>query len=417
MGNEGGERNRSFNHGWFVTFAGAGINLALGVLYSWSILSGEITGWTQTMKSVPYAICCGVFALTMVPAGLIQDRRSPRFAASIGGVLTGLGFILCSIVPSYGGFIIGFGLLAGAGIGFGYAAATPPAIKWFPPARTGLIAGIVVAGFGLASAYIGPLARWMLSAYGLQTSMMIFGIGFLIIVVCLARILKNPPSPRLSQASSESKIQVVGHCAAAPGDSSNVNPSGMIRTLRFWLLWVMFACGAGAGLMIIGKLKPIVQNANPVAWFAPLCLSFLAVGNAGGRILAGMLSDRIGRTHTMLLIFICQAAVMLALVLAGRIAWVVFFLSFMAGFNYGANLSVFPSVAKDFFGLKNFGTNYGILFTAWGFGGVVLPILAGKVADMTGNFNLAYIIAAGCLVIAAALTFLVRVPSPQKAGG
>jgi MFS family permease len=366
------------------------------------------------MKSVPYSIACGIFALTMIPAGMIQDRRSPRFAATIGGILTGLGFILCSLQPSHMGFIIGFGILAGAGIGFGYAAATPPAIKWFPPAKTGLIAGIVVSGFGLASAYIGPLARWMLNVFGLQKTMLIFGIGFLVIVVFLARALRNPPSLQVNPSPAEPKAEKKSLGAAALPDVSNVGPSSMIRTLRFWLLWIMFACGAGAGLMIIGKLKPIVQNANSVTWFAPLCLAFLALGNAGGRILAGMLSDRIGRTLTMFLIFICQAAVMLGLILVGRVVSVVFFLSFMAGFNYGANLSVFPSAAKDYFGLKNFGMNYGVLFTAWGFGGVVLPLIAGRVADLTGNFNLAYVIAAVCLLIAAALTFFVRGASPKK---
>jgi len=408
MKNESGAAGKSLNSGWLVTFAGTGINLALGVLYSWSILSGEIEGWTQTMKSVPYSIACGVFALAMVPAGLIQDRISPRFAATVGGVLTGLGFILCSIQMSYTGFIIGFGLLAGAGIGFGYAAATPPAIKWFPAAKTGLIAGIVVAGFGLASAYIGPLARWMLSVFGLQQSMMIFGIAFLAIVVFLAQILKNPPADYIPLATPDPDPHKRSLGAAALSGTFSVGPGEMVRTSRFWLLWVMFACGAGVGLMVIGKLKPIVQNANSIVWFAPLCLACLAIGNAAGRILAGMLSDKIGRTNTMLMVFLCQACVMVGLIFVGTVAWVVFFLSILAGFNYGANLSVFPSAIKDLFGLKNFGINYGIVFTAWGFGGVVLPIMAGKVADATGNFNLAYIIAAICLLIAAALTFVVR---------
>jgi OFA family oxalate/formate antiporter-like MFS transporter len=401
------QNEKNMRRGWTVTLAGTGINLALGVLYSWSILSGEITGWTQTMKSVPYSIACGIFALAMIPAGRLQDRVTPRFTATIGGVLTGVGFIICAIVPAYAGFIIGFGLLAGIGIGFGYAAATPPAIKWFPPQKTGLIAGIVVAGFGLASAYIGPLGRWMLGSFGLQTTMLILGISFLVVVVILSQLLKNPP-PGYAAVTAPKVAAQGKSVGAALAEMPNVEPSDMIRTSRFWLLWIMFACGAGSGLMIIGKLKPIVQEASKLAWFAPLCLAFLAVGNASGRILAGLLSDKIGRTMTMLLIFLCQAAVMVCLVLFGKAASFVFFLSFLAGFNYGANLSIFPSAAKDLFGLKNFGTNYGILFTAWGFGGVVLPIIAGRVADATGNFNLAYIIAALCLLVAAALTLVVR---------
>ena len=394
------------NHGWTVTFAGTGINLALGVLYTWSIIAGGLD-WSETAKSIPYSIAIGVFALTMIPAGRLQDKFSPKLTATIGGLLTGAGFLVCSLTGTFTGFIIGFGILAGVGIGFGYASATPPAIKWFPSAKTGLITGLVVSGFGLASVYIAPLARWMMGSFGMQTSMFAFGVGFLIIVVSLAQLLKNPPEGYVP-VSNGLVPKSVG--AAAAVKMIDVSPREMIRTAKFWLLWTMFACGSGAGLMIIGKLKPIVKSASEIAWFATLCLALLAVGNAAGRIIAGILSDKIGRTMTMFLIFIVQAGVMVALIFLSNVAAVLYFLSFLAGFNYGANLSVFPSVTKDLFGLKNFGMNYGIMFTAWGFGGVILPIVAGKVVDVTGNFNIAYIIAAVCLAVAAVLSLVVRTP-------
>ena len=393
------------NRGWRVTAAGLGINLALGVLYAWSILSGQLEGWTQTMKSVPYSIACAVFALTMVPAGRMQDRLGPRTTATIGGILTGLGFVVCALWPTYAGYVVGFGVLAGIGIGFGYASATPPAIKWFPAAKTGLIAGIVVSGFGLASAYIGWVVKWLVDAVGMQNTMLILGIAFLVIVVLCAQFLTNPPPGYQPSAPS------TGRSVQAPAKVATVDftVGQMLRTSKFWILWLMYVCGAGAGLMIIGKLKPIVQAAGgDAAWFAPTCLALLAVGNAAGRIVAGLVSDRLGRTTTMFLVFIVQACVMVGLIFLGSSAVIVPFLALLGGFNYGANLSVFPSATKDLFGLKNFGTNYGVMFTAWGVGGVALPLLAGKVADATGNFNLAYIVAACCLVLASVLTFLVR---------
>ncbi|MHC5141824.1 MAG: MFS transporter, partial [Planctomycetota bacterium] len=149
------------NHGWSVTFAGMGINLALGILYTWSVISKGIPeewGWNESDKSWPYSVACLVFCLIMVPAGRMQDKLSPRLVATIGGILVSLGFIVASFTTSLLGFIIAFGVLAGAGIGFGYASATPPSVKWFPPAKTGMIAGIVVSGFGLASVYAAPLA-------------------------------------------------------------------------------------------------------------------------------------------------------------------------------------------------------------------------------------------------------------------
>ena len=150
------------NKGWTVTFAGMGINLSLGVLYAWSVIKKAIPsewGWTDADKALPYSIACIVFALVMVPAGRLQDRIGPRWVATAGGILTGLGCIIASYAVTVLWFVIGFGVFAGAGIGLGYAAATPPAVKWFSARKTGLIAGLVVAGFGLASVYISPVAN------------------------------------------------------------------------------------------------------------------------------------------------------------------------------------------------------------------------------------------------------------------
>ncbi len=402
----------STSHGWAVTFAGTGINLALGVLYSWSVLSKQITkewGWNETQAALPYSIAIIAFALMMVPAGRFQDKIGPRLVATMGGILCGAGLIIASLGQSLAGMVIGFGILAGTGIGCGYASATPPAVKWFPPARTGLIAGLVVAGFGLASVYIAPLANYLLGAFGIQNTFMIFGIAFLIIVVLLSQILKNPPPG----------YKPGGTPAPAKAGSAGPNPkpaavmvdysvSEMLRTPQFYILWIMYVFAAGAGLMIIGKLAKIVDlQAGIKAGFA--FVAFLAVGNAAGRIIAGVLSDKIGRSRTMFIVFVIQAVLMFILRGLGSYA-TLFGASVLIGANYGANLSIFPSVTKDFFGLKNFGVNYGMIFTAWGVGGILGPMLSGYIFDTFKNFNDAYLIAGICLLIAAVLTFMIRPP-------
>ena len=184
------------SRGWVVTLAGTGINLALGILYTWSVISKAIPadwGWSEQQKSWPYAIACLVFSIMMVPAGRLQDKISPRWVATFGGVLVGLGMMLASQSNSYFNYILGFGLLAGAGIGFGYASATPPAVKWFPAARTGMIAGIVVSGFGLASVYAAPLTNWLVKQEGgVPSTMFILGTAFLVVVIVLAQLLRTP---------------------------------------------------------------------------------------------------------------------------------------------------------------------------------------------------------------------------------
>jgi len=399
------------NRGWTVTFAGLGINLALGILYTWSVISKGVPdawGWSETDKSLPYAIACLVFCLIMVPAGRMQDKIGPRTVATIGGILVGLGMILASRTTSPMGFIIGFGVLAGAGIGFGYASATPPAVKWFPAAKTGLIAGLVVSGFGLASVYAAPLAKWMTSAYGLPTMVMAFGIGFLVVVVGLAQLLTPPPKGYVP--------------VGTPAPTSNTGvarkedftPFEMLKTWQFYVLWFMYACGAGAGLMIISKLAKIAQDQAGIT-LGFVLVAVLAVGNGAGRIVAGTLSDKIGRKAALFLCFTIQAVSILLLSVTSQDSFlakpgVLAVLSALIGANYGANLALFPSVTKDYYGLKNFGVNYGLVFTAWGLGGFMLSLLAGKVYDATKVFTFAYYCSAGLLVTAAVVTFLVKPP-------
>ena len=404
------------NYGWRVTFAGMGINLALGILYTWSVISKGIPAawnWSEADKSWPYAIACLIFSIVMVPAGRLQDKIGPKVVASIGGVLVGIGMIIASFTTTPLGFIIGFGVLAGAGIGFGYASATPPAVKWFPPAKTGMIAGIVVSGFGLASVYAAPLAKALTEAYGVQRMILIFGIAFLVVVVGLAQFLR-PPHRVLMFTKGFGRAGEMKANAKSPQKKENFTPKEMLGTWQFYVLWFMYACGAGAGLMIIAKLAAIAKIQAGIN-LGFVLVAVLAVGNGGGRILAGIASDKIGRQATMFICFVLQAVLVFLVSKAttGNFLGTVpalALLSALIGANYGSNLALFPSITKDYYGLKNFGMNYGLVFTAWGAGGFVLALIAGKLYDKYQTFNYAYYGAAILLVLAAMVTFLVKAP-------
>jgi OFA family oxalate/formate antiporter-like MFS transporter len=403
----------SKNQGWPVVFAGVGINLVLGVLYSWSVIGKKIPAewnWTEADRSLPYAVACLVFSLTMVPAGWLQDRVGPRIIAAIGGVFMGSGLILSSFANTPLFYILGFGLLLGLGTGFGYSSTTPPAIKWFPASRIGLVAGLVVGGFGLASVYIAPLAEHLINAHGLPTTMLWLGIGVLVVVIGLSSFLKVPPVGYIPPGSTAPS-------AGAAAKKIDFTPLEVLGTWQFYLLWFMYACGAGAGLMIISKLATMVsvQAGMKLGFILVACL---AVGNGGGRVIAGLVSDKIGRRATMFICFLMQAVSILLLSQATQENFLgttgaLVLLSALIGANYGANLALFPSVTKDFYGLKNFGVNYGLVFTSWGLGGFMLSFLAGKVYDQTHTFTFAYYCSAGLLLAAAAVTFLLKPPKPR----
>jgi len=390
------------NHGWLVAFAGLGINLALGVLYTWSMFKAAIEkefGWKGSQLNDPYTLCCLVFAGTMILAGRCQDRFGPRLTASIGGLLVGAGLVLISTTNSYALWLLGFGVLAGLGMGFGYSSATPPALKWFPPAKTGVIAGLVVAGFGLAPVYLAPLSKYLVANFQLQKSMLILGGAFLIAIVALAQLLKNPPPGFVAGAGAG------GVKPAATG----LTPREVLRTPGFWLLWLIYFAGAGAGLMVISSISGMAKTTMKESAF--IAVAVMAIGNAAGRIAAGLLSDRIGRRWTLLLVLLFQAALMLVAIPVTNSTdgakYIIVLVATLIGFNYGANLSLFPSFAKDLWGLKNFGMNYGLLFTAWG-AGSMLSSLAQRLKTASGNFNSSFLTAAALLVAGAALTLLIK---------
>lgn len=382
--------------GWIVVLAGTGINLAFGVLYAWSIFSSALVeqfGWSKAEASLPYTVAIMMFALVMIPAGRMQDKIGPRWVATIGGVLIGAGCILAGTLTSIPGLIFSFGVLAGSGIGLGYASTTPAAVKWFAPEKKGLITGIVVGGFGLASIYIAPLSKYLLHEFGVFDSFRILGFLFLAITLPLAQLVNNPDQPVASTNLKKATVK-------------DMNWSEMLKTKQFYQLWFMFFAGSTGGLMIIGHLKTIAKiQLGTDAGFILVALA--AIANAAGRPAAGVISDKLGRGKTMMILYILQASVLFVFASFNTFTAILFGAAVMY-FSYGSMLSVYPSACGDNYGTKNLGMNYGILFSAWGVGGIVGPMLGGFIADTTGSYGLAFTAAACSLLVAAVLGFLYK---------
>lgn len=407
----------SDNRGYRVVAAGTGINLALGVLYAWSIFKGAIKEsierggegaflWDMASLNDPYALCLLVFAFAMVLAGQIQDKRGPRVTAFIGGVCVGAGFLWISATTDYWQWMLGFGVLVGVGLAFGYAAATPAALKWFPPQKSGLISGIVVSGFGLASVYIAPLATSLLASMGISGAMQVLGIAFLLVVSALSFFLKRPPEGYKPVSFVERRVSGDRE-RKSPVAFQDVDftPTQLLRQKGFWLLWLLYFIGAGAGLMVIGSIAGIAKDS--LGSMAFLAVAILAVGNAAGRIVAGMMSDRFGRTYTLAALLFFQALLMfIAIPVAapGGSPLLIVLVATLIGFNYGSNLSIFPSFAKDLWGMKHFGVNYGFLFTSWGVGGFVLSKISQYLVSLSGgSFTYSFVLAGVLLIVGGAL--------------
>lgn len=426
---------------WVVTFAGTAVNLCLGILYAWSVwkagllankdhpagsaMTGINEGWvylTDAQATWAYAICGFVFALFMIPGGRIQDKYGPKVGATLGGLLLAAGCIISGLMKSYTGLVVGFGILGGMGMGIGYAAPTPAAVKWFGPHKRGLIVGLVVGGYGGAALYISPLAKYLIGQYGISGSFIGLGILFAVVVVIAGQLLAWPPAGYVPPAPPPSPLKAqAGAPIATSLTAVDWVAADMVKTAQFFALVFMFIGTAQSGLLVIANATPMLnKTAGTIAFFAAnawLLSSYGGLVNATGRIGTGLYSDKIGRTNAYMLN--CSvAAICLFLTPAIMQSGNVFLLFLAVGiayWQYGGGLSLMPAFTADFFGPKNLGFNYGLVFIGWGIAFFV-PQAAGFIKDATGSLDYAFYLSGIILVASVFVCKLTKRPMAASEG-
>ncbi|MBY0459499.1 MAG: MFS transporter, partial [Gemmataceae bacterium] len=356
-------------------------------------------------------------ALCMIPGGRLQDRYGAKLGATLGGLFLAVGCVVAGLMKSYTGLLIGFGLLGGIGMGLGYAAATPAAVKWFHSSRRGLIVGLVVAGYGAAAVYISPLADYLIRSYGLTGSFVGLGALFAVVVVVAARLLNPPPAGYTPQVDVEEKNQGID---APRSPSPDFTASQMLGTWQFYLLVFLFVGSAQSGLLVIAKAKSFLSEAAEKDGFfaanAWLLVTFVGVVNALGRVGTGRYSDRIGRLNAYALNGLVSAACLAAMpwVLAEKSVPLLFAVIGVMAWQYGGTLAVMPAVTADFYGARNLGLNYGLVFLGWGLAFFV-PQAAGVLKNTTNSWDAAFYLSSGLLVAAVLASRTTRKPVPPAA--
>ncbi|MFC2154033.1 OFA family MFS transporter [Candidatus Altiarchaeota archaeon] len=397
--------DKVFNR-WIVVVGALIIQMCLGVLYSWSVFLKPLMAlfeWSKTDASIAYSLSLATFAVVMVFAGFWQDKKGPRLVASVGGVVMGLGFLLASKTTSLTWLYLSYGVLGGAGVGLAYVCPIAACVKWFPDKR-GLISGLAVAGFGAGSLVFAPLAAKLIVSVGVLSTFFYLGVIFIIAVVLGAQLLRNPPEGYVPEGWSpptgkDGKKSVCDHSWRE-----------MLKTRQFYLMWLMFCFAALAGLMVIGHLAAFGKESGLDAETAAAAVGVLAIFNGAGRIVWGAISDKIGRTRTLLSMYLINGLIMLLLIKMGGSFITLAAASAVIGFCFGGNFSMFPSLTADYFGTKHVGINYGWVFTSYGIGGLAGPILGARVYDATQSYEMAFITAGVLCFIAAGMSFLTKPP-------
>lgn len=397
---------------WPVLVGGGLLNIAIGTYYAWSVFVPPLErdfGWTRTQTSLVATIDMVMLATTFFIAGFILRRVGPRPVAFFGGLMFSLGLFLASFTQSLTMLYLTWGVMVGTGLGFGYLTPITVGSLWFPHQR-GLVNGLAIGIFAAGSGIFGPFAGLLVDRVGWRETFQILAVIFFAFTMVGAYLLKDPPIGWTAPAVKPRRAST--HRSAA----ADVPTSDVIRTRSFYKLWFAYALGTTAGTMVISQLVPFARSAGLSPRNAALAITVGAVGSATGRFFSGWMSDHFGRLFTLRGIILISMLATPSLYLFREEITFFYVLLFVVYYCYGTQLSVYTALAGDFYGTKYLSTNYGLLLMAWGFAGVLGPLIGSRVFVATGNYQTAFVGAAVFALAALGLLFVVRPPAaPQPA--
>ncbi len=394
---------------WTIALAGVVMQLLLGTVYGWSVFKKplmESHGWTGVEVGLAFTIAIFCLGVAAAFGGKFVDKAGARKVATAAAILFGLGTLLAGYANSLNNLWLlwlGYGVIAGTGIGLGYITPIAVLVRWFPDKR-GLITGLAVMGFGFGSALIGQIVPLILPSVGITGTFYILGIIFLVILSLAAQYLNNPPEGWTLPAAS------TGEKAKAVAPAKSVDLKEALGMNQFYILWSVLFINVTAGIALVSNLSPMAQGQLGIDAVLAGTLVFVAsIFNGLGRIFWASLSDKLGRKNVFLIILISQIPVFFLLPQVANI-WVFGAMCCYILSCFGGGFATMPSFAADTFGAKNIGNIYGKVLLAWSLAGVVGPMLMEYVKNVSNNFSMALIIASGILVVGVGLVSLYKKP-------
>jgi MFS family permease len=390
------------------------INLVLGgTLYTFSVFFEALEsdfGWTRAATSGAFSLYMFLHGFLYIITGKLNDRFGSRIVMTACGLLTGLGYLLMSLTGTIWHIYLFYGVIIAIGMSGSYVPLTSTVTRWFASFKTrGLMVGISVAGIGVGTMIMPPLANWLISSYDWATSYVVIGTIILVLVIPAAQFLKPTPVEGEQLPSNQDRMKIENPVSNIKG----LSLQQALRTRQFWLLCTAYL---GFGFFLQAIMVHIVLHAVDLKISESTAANiFIAIGalSVVGKIMAGNFIDRIGNRLVMAGCFALVAADMAWLLIA-REEWMIFLFAAVFGFSYGGLVSAQSPVVADLFGMKSHGVILGVVIFIVTIGGTVGPVVAGAIYDANNTYYPAFIICGVLSLLGVILSLLLK---PISKGG
>lgn len=392
---------------WIILVASCLINLCIGSLYAWSVFATPmaeyltmITGNKVKGLAIIFTIANSVGPVTMISGGAINDKLGPKWVIFIGGLLFGGGMILSGFATSIGMLTMTYGLGVGLGVGMVYGCTVSNSVKFFPD-RKGFIGGIATASYGISSVLVPIIANALIDHFNVTTAFKLLG-GIMLVIICISAFFISACPKDFKPDGWNPPTPVSGGKAAI-----DKNWKAMLKDSIFYVMILMLCCGAFSGLMITSQASPLAQQMiGMTAAEAAVVVSILALLNTSGRILAGVISDKIGAINAISIVFVLSIIGLSLLYLSGDKNEVLFYLGIsIVGLCFGSIMGIYPGFTAEQFGMQNNSVNYGIMFIGFAIAGYFGPTIMSNIYTSTHSYKPAFIVAICLALIGFFLSF------------
>lgn len=388
------------DHRWLVVLGTIIVMMGLGTIYTWSLYNQPLVdrfGWKLNSVAATFSIMSLALAVSTLASGKIQEKIGLRRLITFSGIALGAGLIISSQVSSLWMLYLSAGIMVGAADGIAYMTTLANAIKWFPE-KKGLISGISVGAYGMGSLVFKYINGAILHSVGISQAFFYWGIIVMVLMIAGAFLVKEAKADGSQAAAGVSRVK-------------EYSIKEMLHTKESYLLFVVLFTACMSGLFVIGIAADIgVRMVHLSAATAANAVALVAIFNTLGRIILGALSDRLGRMKVVAGAIFASAAAVLILSFADLNYGLYLFSVAVIAFSFGGNITIFPTIVAEFFGLRNSSQNYGIIYQGFGLG----ALSASFISLLLGGFQPVFQLIAVLSIVSGIIALFLKAPGTRK---